>query len=258
MRVLVVLILLLSALSAQAAVMEGGVSKNGTGEFNRIIDSESNMPVAGAKVSLPKQNFSTYTDNDGTFNLNANIRDNSILSVEKEGYKPFSLTVNEKIAARPIVLGIQKSNAEDIIISSEMFHLGDDNFSANSANSTEFKGHSIGPFFSKTFMMGANILSKKNYLVIGSIIGIDTLMARSMNQNTIVNSFSSPPEVYFNGTKIAEIHLNGDGQKIKLPNNLVRAGQPNEITIKTGRNLKQTAYIDYDDIEFMNLSISSE
>lgn len=32
----------------------------------------------------------------------------------------------------------------------------------------------------------------------------------------------------------------------------------NEITIRTGRNLKQTAYIDYDDIEFMNLSIQSE
>jgi len=94
--------------------------------------------------------------------------------------------------------------------------------------------------------------------VIGSIIGIDTLMARSLRQNSIVNSYASPPEVYFNGTKIAEIQLNGDGQRIRLPNNLVKSGQMNEITIRTGRNLKQTAYIDYDDIEFMNLSIESE
>ena len=107
-------------------------------------------------------------------------------------------------------------------------------------------------------MMAANALSKRNYLVIGSIIGVDTLMARSMRQNSIVNSFASPPEVYFNGKKIAEIQLNGDGQRIKLPNNLLRAGQMNEITIKTGHNLKQTAYIDYDDIEFMNLSVQSE
>lgn len=83
-------------------------------------------------------------------------------------------------------------------------------------------------------------------------------MARSLKQNSIVNSFASPPEVYFNGSKIAEIQLNGDGQRIKIPNNLIRNGQLNEVTIKTGRNMKQTAYIDYDDIEIMNLSIQSE
>uniref|UniRef100_UPI0040271A26 hypothetical protein n=1 Tax=Candidatus Stercorousia sp. TaxID=3048886 RepID=UPI0040271A26 len=94
--------------------------------------------------------------------------------------------------------------------------------------------------------------------VIGSINGIDTLMARSMKQNSVVNSFSSPPEIFFNGSKIAEIQLNGDGQRIKIPNNLLRPGQMNEVTIRTGRNLQQTAYIDYDDIEFMNLTIQSE
>ena len=31
----------------------------------------------------------------------------------------------------------------------------------------------------------------------------------------------------------------------------------NEITIKTGRNLMQTAYIDYDDIEFINLFLEN-
>ena len=243
---------------AHAAVMEGGVSKTGVGEFNRIVDSDTNLPIAGARVSLPKQNYSTYTDNNGAFELNAKIKDNSILSVEKEGFRPFSLTINEQIASKPIVVGIQKTNAHDIVLSSEMFHLGDDNFSAASANSSEFKGFAIGPYFSKTFIMAANTLSKRNYLVIGSIIGIDTLMARSMRQNFIVNSYSSPPEVYFNGSKIAEIQLNGDGQRVRLPNNLIKSGQVNEITIKTGKNMKQTAYIDYDDIELMNISILSE
>ena len=64
--------------------------------------------------------------------------------------------------------------------------------------------------------------------------------------------------MFFNGEKIAEIQLNGDNQKIKLPNRLINAGMQNEIMIKTGRNLQQTAYIDYDDIEIMNLSIQSE
>lgn len=242
----------------EAAVMEGGVSKTGMGNLSRIVDSDTNLPVSGARVSLPKENFSTTTDDNGAFNLDAEIKDVTIMSVEKEGYRPFSLTINEKIAAKPIVIGIEKSNVQDVVISSEMFHLGDDNFSANSANSSEFKGKSIGPFYSKTFMIAANALTKKNYLVIGSIIGIDTLMARSVRQNAIVNSFSSPPEIYFNGSKIAEIQLNGDGQRIMIPKRLLKPAQINEITIRTGRNMKQTAYIDYDDIEFMNLSIQSE
>ena len=243
--------LLILPVSAQP--MEVGISK--TGAANQIIDNGTNMPVANAKIILPKQNYTTYTDDNGLFNISDKITDSSVLAVEKDGYRPFSLTINEKIAARPIVIGIEKTNAQDIVISTEMIHLGDDNFSEHSANSSEFQGRSVGPFYSKMFKI--NEIHKNNYLLIGSIIGVDTLMARSMKQNSITNSFASPPEVYFNGQKIAEIQINGDGQKIKLPNNLIKAGM-NEITIKTGHNLQQTAYIDYDDIEFMNLSIVAE
>ena len=52
-----------------------------------------------------------------------------------------------------------------------------------------------------------------------------------------------------------EIKINGDNQKIRLPNNLIRWNRNNEIVIKAGVNLMQTAYIDYDDFEFMNVSI---
>ena len=47
------------------------------------------------------------------------------------------------------------------------------------------------------------------------------------------------------------------GQKIKIPPSLIRKNDVNEVTIKTGRNLMQTAYVDYDDIEFMNLFIEN-
>lgn len=241
-----------------AEIMSGGVMKTGMGNSKRIVDSATNMPVAGAKVVLPKLDYITVTDENGAFNLNTKVHAPTILSVQKDGYRPFSLTIDEKIATRPMIVGIEKSNVQDIMITSEMFHLGDDNYSENSANSGEFKGKSIGPYFTKSFMIATNALTKKNYLVIGSIIGIDTLMAKKMRQNSIAQAFSSPPEVFFNGAKIAEIQLNGDGQRINLPNNLLKVGQMNEITIHTGRNLKQTAYIDYDDIEFMNLYISSE
>lgn len=243
-------------LPVHAQVMEGGVSK--VGDVSRVVDTATRQPVSGAKVSLPKQNFTTFTDTNGMFNITPKLDDSSVLSVEKEGYRPFSLTINDKLASQPLVLGIEKSNVQDVVISTEMFHLGDDKFSAASANSAEFRAKSIGPFYSTTFMLAENALTMNNYLVIGSIIGIDTLLARSMRQNNIVDSFASPPEVYFNGRKIAEIQLNGDGQRIKLPNSLLRAGQMNEVIIRTGRNLKQTAYIDYDDIEFVNLSIQTE
>ena len=83
------------------------------------------------------------------------------------------------------------------------------------------------------------------------------MLAKSMGQNKVANAYASPPEVYFNGNKIAEIQINGDGQKIKIPYGLVRQNQSNEVTIKTGRNMAQTAYVDYDDIEFMNLSLET-
>ena len=248
-----ILFVLLFVSVANATVMEGGVMKTGMGNSKRVVDSATNMPVSGAKVVLPKLDYITVTDDNGAFSKSP-----TILSVQKEGYRPFSLTIDEKIAAKPIVVGIEKSNVQDIVISSEMFHLGDDNYSENSANSGEFKGRSIGAYFSKSFQIAQNALTKQNFLVIGSIIGIDTFMAKTMGQNSVAHAFSSPPEVFFNGVKIAEIQLNGDGQKIKIPNNILKVGQLNEVTIHTGRNLRQTAYIDYDDIEFMNLYIKSE
>ena len=251
-----IILLLLLILPVQAQVMEGGVSKNGA--YNQVVDYQTNQPVSNAKVSLPKQHYTTYTDDNGVFDLNAKVNDSSIIFVEKDGYRPYSLTINEKIAARPMVIGIEKSNIKDITIETDMFHLGDDNYSEASANSSEFKTTSKGPFFTKKFEMAFESKGKKNYLVIGSIIGIDTLMAKTMNQNRIVNSYASAPEVYFNGSKIAEIQLNGDNQKIKLPNNLILPGRQNEITIKSGRNMMQTAYTDYDDIELANLYVESE
>lgn len=225
---------------------------------NTIIDSQTNKPIPNAKIFLPKENYYTYTDADGNFALDAKIDHQTIMSVEKDGYRPYSITIDKSSAEKPMVMGIEKSKVEDIVLDAEILHLGDDNFSENSANSGEFKVKSIGPFYTKTFKMTADTLSRINYLVIGSIIGVDTKMARSLGQNKVVHSYASPAEVFFNGNKISEIHLNGDGQRIKLPNNLIRPGNTNEITIKTGKNLMQTAYVDYDDIEIMNLSIQSE
>ena len=252
-----IILMMLSFLPINGATFQGGVSEQGASNSSRIIDKQTGLGIGGADVSLPRQNYRTKTDNEGYFELDTQINGPSIMSVKKENYKPFSMTIDEKSMNAPIVVGIEKSNASGQALDTNMYHLGDNSFSDLSANAGEFTMQAIGPFYTKRFTLKNINIAKPVYLVIGSIIGIDTAMARSMGQNKIPNAFASPPEVYFNGNKISEIQLNGDGQRIKLPKNLIRKNQVNEITIKTGRNLMQTAYIDYDDIEFMNILIEN-
>lgn len=236
-----------------AATFQGGVSEQGSGSSSRIVDRNTGLGISGAQVSIPKQNYSTHTDSHGYFELNTQINGPTIMSVQKKDYKPFSVTINSQTVAAPLVIGIEKTNADGMVLDSNMYHLGDNNFSELSANAGQFRMESIGPFYTKRFLLKNVKFNKPVFLVIGSIIGIDTDLARSIGQNRISNAFASAPEIYFNGNKISEIQINGDAQKIKIPPMLIRRNQVNEVTIKTGRNLMQTAYIDYDDIEFMNL-----
>lgn len=250
---LLILIFLLSPTVQANSFFQGEVSEEGHGLSSRVIDRHTGEGVGGAKITLPKQKYSTQTDSNGFFELNTQIDGTTIMSIQKENYKPFSVTINDQALSTPLVVGIEKSNSSGMVLDSNMYHLGDNNFSDLSANAGEFKMESIGPFYSKKFQLKNIKLDRPIFLVIGSIIGIDTNLARSIGQNRITNAFASPPEVYFNGNLVSEIQINGDSQRIRVPNQLVRKNQANEVTIKTGRNLMQTAYVDYDDIEFMNL-----
>jgi hypothetical protein len=254
MKHLLLTLMILICLPVHAAI-EGAVTKSGSQNF--VTDAKTGDPIAGAKVSVPKQNFSTVTDGDGAFNL-IQIDSQTLMSIDKDGYRPFSMTVDKNAGSAPVIVGIEKSNPMDIVLDTDLLHLGDDNYSESSANSGQFRAKALGPFYTKSFQLAPDALSRNNYLMIGSIIGVDTLMARTMGQNKIVNSYASPLEVFFNGSKVSEISLNGDRQQIKLPRNLIRPGSTNEITIKTGKNLMQTAYVDYDDIELMNLQIQAD
>jgi hypothetical protein len=174
------------------------------------------------------------------------------MSLEKNGYKPYSLTLNSDFK-NPINIGIEKTTPQDIIVETDMVHIGDDSFSQRSANASDFSLHSSGAFYSKDFYL-KNIKPQENlYVVIGSVIGIDTIEARRMGQSGVLTAYASPPEVYFNGNAISSIKINGDNQKIKIPQGLIKNNSQNNITIKAGHNLYKTSYIDYDDIEFTNL-----
>lgn len=240
---------------SSATLFEGGIVKEAEYQHHQVIDAISNEPIPNALVKIPQLGISTKTDINGKFVLKEKINSKTILSVEKSGYKPFSMTLAKLNSNSKMTLAIEKSTFKNIKIETEMFHLGDNNYSDNSANANSFKVHSIGPFYSKQFKISNCSKTETPYLVIGSIIGIDTKMAKTLGQNKISSAYSSPPEIYFNGVKVAEIQINGDNQKIPLPKNLINYNNLNDIVIKTGKNLLQTSYIDYDDIEFMNLSI---
>lgn len=259
-KLIYILSILIMTLPVYGTTFTGGVSKVGQQESNQIIDAKTKQGVEFAKVTMPQKNFRTYTDANGNFELpRIQINQPTILNVEKEGYRPFSLTINNGDSLNnPMKIEIAKSEAADISLDSEILHLGDDSFSKNSANAADFRLKSIGPYYSKDFIMTDNAKKSTNYLVIGSIVGLDTKLAKSMGQNRIRTAFSSPAEVYFNGKMIGQLQVNGDGQRIKIPNSLIVPDARNQITIKTGQNLMPSDHIDYDDIEIMNLSILSE
>jgi hypothetical protein len=98
---------------------------------------------------------------------------------------------------KPLILGIEKSDSASLSIDYNMYHLGDNSYSDLSANAGEFRNESVGPFYTKKFNIKSIDTRKPVYLVIGSIIGIDTYMARSMGQNKNPNSYASAPEVFF-------------------------------------------------------------
>jgi hypothetical protein len=238
----------------------GGVSKVGQKEGNQVTDAQTGKPIDFARITIPQENYRTYSDANGKFELKAiKIEQPTILNVEKEGYRPFSITItNNESLQNPMKIEIAKNEAADISIESKILHLGDDTFSKNSANASDFRLKSIGPYYSRDFIMTDNAKRSTNYLVIGSIVGLDTKLAKAMGQNHIKTAYSSPTEVYFNGNLIGELQINGDNQRIKIPNSLIKANTANQITIKTGQNTMQSDHIDYDDIEIMNLSILSE
>jgi len=222
---------------------------------NQVVEAESGKPVDSAKVSIPRQGFETYSDKDGRFELNTKIDNATVLSVEKDGFRPYSLTIDKNSLNQPLKLGIERSKSGDIQLEASLFHLGDDVFADTSANSGDFRIKSIGTFYTKRFRMNGISNKEEALIVIGTVIGLDTKLAKEMGQNRIASVYSSPAEVFFNGQKIGELNINGDNQEILIPRNLIRPDS--EVTIKTGKNLFQHAYIDYDDIELANIRVET-
>ncbi len=252
MKKIIAFIILICGFPVFAKTITGEIKKETKKNTNQIYDAESNTPIEGVTVKIPSRNFETKTKKDGTFKLQTNINSPAIMSLEKSGYKPYSMTISSN-PKTPISVGIEKTTPKDIIVETDMIHIGDDSFSARSANAGEFSLMSKGSFYSKDFKIKPVNQDENLYLIIGSIIGIDTIEAQKIGQSGVLTAYSSPAELFFNGNKIAEIKINGDNQKINIPKGIIKQNQLNNVTIKAGRNLFKNNTIDYDDIEFTNL-----
>ena len=191
------------ALPVHATSITGTVKKDELTGKHQVIDVQTGAPVSGAKVVIPHLGVKTTTDSNGNFELKANVDKQMILSVEKGGYRPFTITIDKINTQSPMKLGIETAQKTDIIIENNLCHLGDDNFSENSANSDEFRAKAIGPFLTKHFDFALLDTGESAVLIIGSVIGLDTKLAREMGQNRIASIYASPAEIFFNGQKTA-------------------------------------------------------
>ena len=114
--ILVVLILVFSNLCGFCEKLSGEVSKQGELERNTVVEQETGAGVGNARVSVPAQNFDTVTDQTGGFNIPASMIPPYIMSVKKDGYKPFSMTVTEKALAAPLLLQIEKATQKQLLL----------------------------------------------------------------------------------------------------------------------------------------------
>ncbi len=239
-----------------AEVITGKIDQYATNNKNKIIDSKTKHALSNAKITIPELNYTTYSDSDGIFRLNVDVNNKTVMFVEHDGYKVFSLTVDNNVLKNPLKLGIEKSNPFDLQISEGVIHLGDNMFSTNSANSSDFRLNAKGESFVQTFKMPNVSPSSEVVVKIGTIIGLDTKKAKEAGQNRIAKVYSSPMTVKVNGVKIGIIELNGDNIEIVVPKNILK--ETNELVITTGQNLFQNEYVDYDDCELANIRIETK
>ena len=71
---ILILIIFFTTPCFSASIFQGGVSEEGSGTSSRIVDRNTGVGVGGAKITLPKQKYSTQTDSNGYFELNTHLK----------------------------------------------------------------------------------------------------------------------------------------------------------------------------------------
>ena len=74
MKKIFIIFLIIFATECFADTIEGRVSEQGEKiQQHRIIDKQTGLGIDNAQIALPKENYYTRTDQDGYFDLDANM-----------------------------------------------------------------------------------------------------------------------------------------------------------------------------------------
>jgi len=217
----------------------------------QVLDAGTGRPIVGATVTLPDQGFSMKTDANGEYQIPRELGKNAlIMSVEKAGYIPFSISISENIPPKFYIRLSQQTQI--LVLDTQLRHLGDGSFSPASSAAFEFRKPPDGPALRIPFSLGGMIPSASPYLQIGSIVGLDTAMAHLLSHSNIKVA-ATPLLIKLNGSVIAQVQINGDNQKINVPRELLSPNETNTLEIESGYQYPEPGRIDYDDMELMHI-----
>lgn len=218
-----------------------------------VESAAGHAPLSGVTVSVPNMNFKTVSGKDGRFSLPQLPRKPVIVSFQKQGYVPVTVTLDQDTIKRhPLIISLSALQ-NTLIVDQQIRHLGDGSFSPVSAGAGKFQRDSEGPALRRSFVLDRPI-DGMAVLEIGSVIGLDTQAAHAVGQSSF-HRMSTPMQVLLNGELIGEITINGDRQRIVIPEGLLRPNSPNTLEIRTGYRNTGSG-LDYDDMELMLVTIT--
>jgi Dockerin type I domain/CarboxypepD_reg-like domain len=258
-----------------------GNTSNSQVDFNSansgvVIDKATGQPLAGVRVSLPDEGVTVITDAQGRFQLPRSAT-GKILTAKASQYAPAAVTNQQ---GKNFELQLEKLSPRLQVIDDELHHLGDGNYSASSANASDFRLRNQGYRYMRIFTL-SQLPQGDMSLRIGSLIGLDTHQARQAGQSGLNQNQQDGLKIFLNGQLINQIYLNGDNILVPLPRWLLRSGT-NQLAIETPRRVIDSGMgfsddgggilgllrglgiggmrmnngigaIDYDDIEFAHL-----
>ncbi|MBK8189485.1 MAG: carboxypeptidase regulatory-like domain-containing protein [Vampirovibrionales bacterium] len=258
----------LLAFSAASRVYSGGIQQNAVLEAPTrnanasdtisgiVVARESGAPVRGAVVSVPALNRSTVSGADGRFSLSGLPQGQRfILNIAKTGFSPESLTLQSGINAKGPLRATLSASSGVLALDNVWRHLGDNRYSTRSAGASAFRLDAGGPAIRLPFSTAGVTLSRAPILRIGAVLGLDTEAAHAAGQSRLRIS-SSPAQILLNGRVIGELALNGSGQSFQTPPGLIIPNGMNLLEIRSGYQLPLSDPIDFDDFEFMTLTLS--
>ncbi|MGA7954010.1 MAG: dockerin type I domain-containing protein [Gloeobacterales cyanobacterium] len=198
----------------------------------RVLDQKTGEPIPNAEVQIPEEGITVRTDNYGRFTLPRELPSDRILTTRASEYAPFSLTTR-KDQKGSYDLRLEQLGPRLVVLDDQLHHLGDNNFSPQSANAGSFRLRAEGVELTRSFSL-SKLPRSGVTLRIGSLIGLDTAASIQAGQSGLRTAAQEPLQVLLNGQRVQELTLNGDRIQILLPQEGLRVGN-NTLTLRTGQ-----------------------